>query len=81
MNGLSLSLRLAARDMLRDRFFLFCNVAILIGVLVPMMVLYGVKNGVTNALLGDLLSNPSVLQIDTVGNKTFTHAQVEEVGS
>jgi len=81
MNGLSLSLRLAARDMLRDRFFLFCNVAILIGVLVPTMVLYGVKNGVTNALLGDLLSNPSVLQIDTVGNKTFTHAQVEEVGS
>lgn len=78
---LGLVLRLAWRDLWHDRFFLICNVAVLVGVLVPLMVLYGVKNGVTQALLDDLLSNPSVLQIDTLGNNSFTAEQLEEIAN
>lgn len=63
---------LAMRDLLRDRFVLLCNVAIMAGVLVPMLVLFGVKNGVHQALIGDLLARPATRQVDTVGNVGLT---------
>ncbi|WP_424986234.1 hypothetical protein [Microbulbifer sp. S227A] len=60
--------RLAWRDLMRDRFFLFCNVAIMVGILVPLLVLLGVKNGVYSALIGEMMADPATLQIDTQGN-------------
>lgn len=81
LNDLKLALSLAWRDLWHDRFFLICNAAVLVSVVVPLMVLYGVKNGVTQALLEDLLSNPSVLQIDTLGNKSFTPEQLDEIAA
>ena len=74
-----LTIRLALRDLFFARTYLICNVAVLAGVLVPLMVLFGVKNGVYNALLGDLLSTPRNLQIDTAGNASFTLADAETV--
>ncbi|AVO37005.1 ABC transporter permease [Pukyongiella litopenaei] len=62
---------LALRDLLRDRFFLFCNVAVMVGILVPLLVLFGVKNGVYAALLGEMLADPASRQIDTAGNATL----------
>lgn len=79
LRDVALALHLAWRDLWHDRFFLVCNAAVLVGVVVPLMVLYGVKNGVSQALLDDLLSNPSVLQIDTLGNKSFTQDQLDEI--
>ncbi|MGZ2257489.1 ABC transporter permease [Roseobacter sp. A03A-229] len=70
---------LALRDLMRDRIQLVCNVAVITGVLVPLMVLFGVKNGVYDALIGRLLSNPANLQIDTSGNASFSPADAEEV--
>lgn len=72
---------LALRDLLRDRVQLVCNAAVLAGVLVPLLVLYGVKNGVYDALIGRLMANPATLQIDTVGNNAFSDADAEEVRS
>ncbi|MEP5087942.1 MAG: ABC transporter permease, partial [Paracoccaceae bacterium] len=63
---------LAWRDLVRDKFFLFCNVAAIVGVLVPLLVLLGVKNGVYQALIGEMLADPATRQIDTQGNGTFT---------
>ncbi|MDU9003377.1 ABC transporter permease [Sedimentitalea todarodis] len=63
---------LAWRDLMRDRFFLFCNVAIMVGILVPLLVLFGVKNGVYSALIGEMLADPANRQIDTQGNASFT---------
>lgn len=62
---------LAWRDLMRDRFFLFCNVAIMVGILVPLLVLFGVKNGVYSALIGEMLADPVNRQIDTRGNASF----------
>lgn len=70
---------LAMRDLWRQRIHLICNVAILAGVLVPLMVIFGVKTGVYNALIGDLLNDPNTLRIETTGNSAFTQADVEEV--
>ena len=68
---------LAWRDLIRDRFFLFCNVAVMVGVLVPLLVLFGVKNGVYQALIGEMLADPANLQIDTAGNATLTPQDIE----
>lgn len=67
---------LALRDLLRDRFFLFCNVAVMVGILVPLLLLFGVKNGVYSALIGEMLANPANRQIDTAGNATLTPEQI-----
>lgn len=72
---------LAIRDLLRDRFFLLCNTAILVGVLVPLLLLFGVKNGVYAALLGEMLADPASRQIDTAGNATFTETDVAPIRS
>ena len=76
---MKLVLSLALRDLLFQRVHLICNVAILAGVLVPLLVLFGVKNGVYDALIGRLLSNPATLQIDTSGNELFLPADAETV--
>jgi putative ABC transport system permease protein len=71
-----LILWLAWRDLIRDRLFLICNVAVMVGVLVPLLVLFGVKNGVYGALSGDMQADPSNLQIDTAGNVTLTEDEL-----
>lgn len=70
---------LALKDLLRERMQLVCNVAVLAGVLVPLLVLLGVKNGVYDALIGRLLSDPAALQIDTSGNQSFRIEDAAEV--
>ena len=74
-----LILRLALRDLFFQKVHLVCNIAVLAGVLVPLLVLFGVKNGVYNALIGDLLSNPRNVQIDTSGNTTFRTEDAQTV--
>lgn len=74
-----LILRLALRDLFFQKVHLVCNIAVLAGVLVPLLVLFGVKNGVYNALIGDLLSNPRNVQIDTSGNATFSTDDAQTV--
>lgn len=66
-----LILTLALRDLLRDRVFAICNTAVIAGILVPLLVLFGVKNGVYSALTGEMLADPANLQIDTAGNVTL----------
>ncbi|MDP5215672.1 ABC transporter permease [Ruegeria sp. 2205SS24-7] len=63
---------LALKDLWRERFYLFCNCALLVGILVPLLVLFGVKNGVYSALIGEMMENPAYLQIDTAGNVTLS---------
>ncbi len=74
-----LILRLALRDLMFQKVHLVCNIAVLAGVLVPLLVLFGVKNGVYNALIGDLLSTPRYVQIDTSGNSAFSLEDAEVV--
>ncbi|MDK3075223.1 ABC transporter permease [Sedimentitalea sp. JM2-8] len=71
-----LIVRLAWRDLIRDRFFLFCNTAVMVGILVPLLVLFGVKNGVYSALIGEMLADPANRQIDTQGNASLTDADL-----
>ena len=74
-----LLLSLALKDLKRDWVYLFCNIAMLVGVIVPLLVLFGVRNGVYDALIGRLLSDPTTLQIDTRGNHAFSPADAVEI--
>ena len=74
-----LVVKLALRDLVFQKVQLICNVAVLTGVIVPLLVLFGVKNGIYDALIGNLLSNPRTLQIDTSGNSSFTLSDADEV--
>lgn len=76
-----LTIGLAIRDLWHQKIHLICNVAVLAGVLVPLLVLFGVKNGIYDAMIGRLLSNPATLQIDTSGNDVFSRADAETVRS
>lgn len=76
-----LVLSLALRDLWRQRIHLVCNIAILAGVLVPLMVVFGVKNGVYGALIGRLLNDPATLRIETTGNNSFTQADIAEAAA
>lgn len=76
---MTLLLELSLRDLLRDWVRFLCNVAVMAGVIVPLLVLFGVRNGVYDALIGRLLDNPATLQIDTRGNSSFTEADAETV--
>lgn len=76
---MKLLFELSLRDLFRDWVHLLCNVAVMVGVIVPLLVLFGVRNGVYDALLGQLLNNPATLQIDTRGNNSFTAADAEEL--
>lgn len=76
---MKLTVFLALRDLFRDRVYIICNVAVLCGVLVPLLVVFGVKNGVYDALIGRLLSNPATLLINTTGNVGFSEADAAEV--
>lgn len=76
-----LILTLSLKDLFFQKIHLICNIAVLAGVLVPLLVLFGVKNGVYNALIGELLSNPRSVQIDTSGNAEFTQEDADVVRS
>lgn len=67
---------LAWRDLLLERFFLLANTAIMVGILVPLLMLFGVKNGIYSALIGEMLADPANLQIDTAGNASFSDADI-----
>lgn len=67
-----LMLRLALKDVRHRPFYVWCNAAILVGVLVPLLLLLGVRNGVYAALIGDMQNDPRYFQIDTTGNVTLT---------
>lgn len=67
---------LALRDLWRERVFFLCNLVVMVGVLVRLLVLIGVKNGVYQALVGQFPANPATLQIDTRGNAALTEADI-----
>ncbi|MEM7317416.1 MAG: ABC transporter permease [Pseudomonadota bacterium] len=63
---------LACKQILRERFFVICNIAVTVGILLPLLLLFGVKNGVYGALVQSLIDDPANLQIDTAGNVTLS---------
>lgn len=63
-----LAARLAIADLRHQPIPLLCNIAMILGVVVPLLTMLGVKNGFTDQLMARLNSDPAILQLTTGGN-------------
>lgn len=63
-----LLVELAGRDLWFDRKVSLCIVASIIAVIAPLLLLFGLKNGVVTQLRDNLLSDPRNLEIRMLGN-------------
>lgn len=76
---MKLMFALAMADLRREWLHLFCNVAMIVGVVLPLLVILGVRNGIADNLLADLSSNPEILKLETQGNDTVTPDDLNSV--
>ena len=53
--------RLALADLLHDRLVSFCQLALLVALFSPLLLLFSLKYGIVTDLLDDLSSNPETL--------------------
>ncbi|AMY70548.1 hypothetical protein [Frigidibacter mobilis] len=63
----------------RDRFQIACTLAMIVGIVVPLLTVLGAKNGAVAELMGSLTANPSLLTIETEGNDRVTADQIAQV--
>lgn len=64
----SLCWQLALKDLWHDRLVSVCIVAAMIAVIAPLLLLFGLKQGVVSQLQYDLAQKPDLLEIKTQGN-------------
>jgi len=69
-----LILGLALRDLLHERRLAICSMIGLAAVLAPLIVLFGLKNGVIAGLRADLIENPRSRMIVNASNRSFDAA-------
>jgi len=72
---------LAGRDLWFDRKVSLCIVASLIAVIAPLLLLFGLKNGVVTQLRDNLLSDPRNLEIRMLGNDSLDQAWIDNIKS
>jgi putative ABC transport system permease protein len=72
--------RLALADLFSERVHLVCTIAMIVGVVVPLGILLGVKTGVFAALMDNLRADREILRVAIPYNTvSFTAADAEEV--
>ena len=72
-------LRLAIADLWHDRVMTLCNMAAIIGIVAPLGILTGIKTGVVDALIHDLVSRPDVLRVAIAGDHGFASGDIADV--
>ncbi len=72
-------MRMALRDLLHEPVQFFCNVAMMVGVIAPLVLLFGAKNGVVSNLITDLRSDPELLRIHVQGEHDFQLKDIVEL--
>lgn len=71
--------RLALADLWNEKVHLACTVAMIMGVVVPLAILLGVKTGVFTALMDNLRSDREMLRVSIPGDHRFSEADAAEV--
>lgn len=59
--------RLALADLLHDRLVSLCQLALLVALFSPLLLLFSLKYGIVTTLLDDLARNPDTLQVKPIG--------------
>lgn len=71
--------RLALADLRHQPIPLLCNIAMILGVVIPLLTMLGVKNGFTDQLMARLNSDPAILQLTTGGNADVPPDQFQAI--
>ena len=71
--------RLALQDMRHEPAHVLCIVALIAGVLAPLMLMFAIKSGVMDTLIGALRENPNMRRIDIIGNHDFNEKQLVDL--
>jgi putative ABC transport system permease protein len=71
MHGLKTIVRLSLRDYSYERLLSACTILGLAAVLGPLLVLFGVKNGIINTMVDRLVQDPRNLEISPVGSGRY----------
>lgn len=74
-----LMMRLAARDMARETLHVLCITALIAGVVAPLMLLFAIRDGVMDSLVGRLRENPEMRRIAIIGDHLFDPARAAEI--
>lgn len=73
--------RLALIALGRERLQLASNLAMIVGVVLPLLTVLGAKNGAVADLLDGLARDPALLVIETADNAAVSDAQIAEVAA
>ncbi|OTA20368.1 hypothetical protein Xbed_01594 [Xenorhabdus beddingii] len=63
--------RMALADLVHDRKVAFCIIFSLIAVITPLLLLFGLKNGIVNQLRHTLLEDPRTREVRMLGNGNY----------
>lgn len=74
-----LLLKLAYKDLVFDRKIALCIIFALVSVIAPLMLLFGLKNGIVTQLNTKLLNDPRNIEIVILGNKNHPLSLIEEI--
>ncbi|WP_312686956.1 FtsX-like permease family protein [Kosakonia sp.] len=66
-----LLLQMALRDLIHDRKVALCIIFSLIAVIAPLLLLFGLKNGIVSQLRHDLLEDPRTREVRMTGNGSY----------
>lgn len=79
--SISLLALLAWRDLLYDRKVALCIIFSLTSVIAPLLLLFGLKNGIITQLHDRLINNPQNLEIRMIGNGNYPHSWFESLAA
>jgi len=72
---------IAMADLRREPVTLLCHIALVAGVLAPLLILLGVKNGVMETLFAELRDDPEKRRVAIIGNHALTEADLARIAA
>lgn len=72
---------IAMADLRREPVTLLCHIALVAGVLAPLLILLGVKNGVMETLFAELRHDPEKRRVAIIGNHALTEADLARIAA
>lgn len=75
-----LSLRLAVADLWHERGLAACFIVALAAIMAPLLVLLGLKTGVIDSLRTQLLEDPRIREVSSLGNRSISAEEIAALG-
>ena len=74
-------INLSLKDLWDDRYVSLCVIAALVAVIAPLLLLFGLKNGIMTQLTQELLNNPDIKAVKLVGNHRLDQDWIQRLAT